>query len=135
MTADLGAKRLQLLKETIPGLSRVAVLMRRSEQPWLGELVSPARSLGLTLQVVEVGDPSEWDGAFAGMARTDIRALLVTSHDQFMHERGRLGALARKARLPAIYESREYVDAGGLMSYGSPVPTCSVARLSMWTAS
>jgi len=118
MTADLAAKRVQLLKETIPGLARVAVLVRQSEQPWLGGLQAAATSLGIRLQVVDVGDPGEFEGAFSAMARAGVRALLVASHDLFMHERNRLAALAERHRLPAIYEFREYVDAGGLMSYG-----------------
>jgi putative ABC transport system substrate-binding protein len=119
MTADVAAKRLQLLKETIPGLTRVAALMRRSGQPWIGGLQPAATSLGLTLQVVDVGDPSEWEGAFSTIARGGIGGVLVASDDLFMHERKQLCVLAEKNRLPAIYEFREYAEAGGLMSYGT----------------
>jgi putative ABC transport system substrate-binding protein len=81
-----------------------------------------ARSLGVQLQLVEARDPSEFKGAFAAMAKERVAALLVVTDAVFHLHRAQLVDLAAKSRLPSMYGVREYVDAGGLMSYGPSVP-------------
>jgi putative ABC transport system substrate-binding protein len=78
-----------------------------------------ARSLGVQLQLLEARGPNEFDGAFAAMAKERVGALLVLSDAMFALHRTRLADLAARSRLPAAYGTREMVEAGGLMSYGS----------------
>jgi putative ABC transport system substrate-binding protein len=125
MHPDLSGKRLELLKEIIPKVSRVAVLSNSSNPiipPLLRETEAAARALGVQLQVVEVRGPTEFDSAFSAMTRDRAGALVVLPDGIFQNERRRIAALAAKSRLPAIYAWREAVDAGGLMAYGASVP-------------
>ena len=125
MHPELSGKRLELLKEVIPKLSRVAVLSNLSNPiipPLLRETEAAARALGVQLQVVEVRGPTEFDSAFGAMTRDRAGALVVLPDGIFQNERRRIAALAAKSRLPAIYAWREAVDAGGLMAYGASVP-------------
>ena len=125
MHPDLSGKRLELLKEVIPKLSRVAVLSNLSNPiipPLLRETEAAARALGVQLQVVEVRGPTEFDSAFSAMTRDRAGALVVLPDGIFQNERRRIATLAAKSRLPAIYAWREAVDAGGLMAYGASVP-------------
>jgi len=78
-----------------------------------------ARALGVRLQFVEARGPGDFDRAFSDMTRARAGALTVLPSTMFFIERRRLVALAAKHRLPAVYPSREFVDAGGLMAYGS----------------
>ena len=115
------AKQLELLKEVVPKVSRVAVLGDPGH-PQYGSLLREAevasRSLGVQLQVVEARGPSAYDSAFGAMVRKRAEALLVLPDPvSFLHRRPHLD-LAAKHRLPASYGSREFVDAGGLISYG-----------------
>ena len=77
-----------------------------------------ARALGVRLQFVEARGPADIDRAFSDMTKARAGALTVLPSGMFISERRRLVDLAAKNRLPAVYQSREYVDAGGLMSYG-----------------
>jgi putative tryptophan/tyrosine transport system substrate-binding protein len=125
MHPDLTGKRLELLKEVIPKLSRVAVLSNSANPiipPLLRETEAAARALGIQLQVVEVRGPTEFDGAFSAMTRDRAGALVVLPDGIFQNERRRIAALAVKSRLPAMYAWREAVEDGGLMSYGASVP-------------
>ena len=125
MHPELAGKRLELLKEVIPKLSRVAVLSNPANPimpPLLRETEAAARALGVQLQVVEVRDPSDFDSAFSAMTRERAGALVVLPDAIFQNERTRIAGLAAKARLPAMYAWREAVDAGGLMAYGANVP-------------
>jgi putative ABC transport system substrate-binding protein len=125
MHPDLTGKRLELLKEVIPKLSRVAVLSNPANpiiSPLLRETEAAARALGLQLQVVEVRGPTEFDSAFSAMTRDRAGALVVLPDAIFQNERRRIAALAAKGRLPAMYAWREAVDEGGLMAYGASVP-------------
>ena len=81
-----------------------------------------ARVLGVTLQLYEVRDPNEFDGALAAMTKARAGALLVMTDPLTFSQRGQLTALAAKHRLPAMYALREFVDAGGLMAYGPSFP-------------
>ena len=116
-------KRLELLKEAVPGVSRIAVLWHpgdygeRTERNMLDEVAEAARALKLGLQVVEARGPDDFERAFAEMAGAGAEAVTVQSTNVFFVERKRLVNLMAKNRLPAVYLAREFVDAGGLMSY------------------
>jgi ABC-type uncharacterized transport system substrate-binding protein len=122
MGLQLGGKRLELLKEALPELRRVAVLVNpdRPGPTWLEQTEEAARALGMTLQRVEVRSPDEWDRAFAAMTQEGVGALLVQPLDySFFNDRRRLMELALKSRLPTISWRQELAEAGGLMAYGS----------------
>jgi putative tryptophan/tyrosine transport system substrate-binding protein len=125
MHPELSGKRLELLKEVVPKLSRVAVLSNLSNPiipPLLRETEAAARAVGVQLQVVEVRGPIELDSAFGAMTRDRAGALVVLPDGTFQNERRRIAALAAKGRLPTMYAWREAVDDGGLMAYGASVP-------------
>jgi putative ABC transport system substrate-binding protein len=118
---EIVAKQLELLKETVPKIRRVAILSNPANayhQLAIREVSVAARSLGVRLQLLEARGPNEFDGAFAAMARERVEALLVVSDSIFNAHRARLADLAARSRLPAAYGIRESVEAGGLMSYG-----------------
>jgi putative ABC transport system substrate-binding protein len=123
--AELSAKRLELLKEVVPGLSRVAVLWHpgahgeRTQRDMLKETEVAGRALGLQLQFLEAREPSDFDGAFSAMTREHAGALLVLTSPMFSAEGARLADLAAKSRLPATYHLKVFAEAGGLMSYGA----------------
>ena len=120
-SAELFGKRLQLLKEVIPGLSRVAVLSNPNNPQNAVELKAvegAARSLQMHVQVLEARFPSEFAGAFSAATKDRADAIMILGGTMFFAERVRLTELAAKSRLPAIYIVREYADAGGLMAYG-----------------
>jgi putative ABC transport system substrate-binding protein len=118
-------KGLELLTETVSKLRRVAILSNPAN-PSHARAVSivkaAARSLGVSLQVLEAREPNQFEGAFAAMATGRVEALLVVTDSMFILHRARLVNLAAKNRLPSVFGVREFVDAGGLMSYGVSVP-------------
>ena len=117
---EIFGKSLQLLKETVPRVSRVAVLRNPANVAHplvLKEIEVAARSLGVQLQILEARGPEVFDSAFAAMTRERAGALFVLSDGMFLLNRTRLAELAAKHRLPAIYGLREHVEAGGLMAY------------------
>ena len=122
MATELSAKRLQLLKETIPRLTHVAVLWN-PHTPWhprvIDELKAAAPSLSIELSVVSAGAPAEIGPAFSVVSRAHARALFVLEDAFFFTHRMMLFKLASKTRLPTMYGLRQYVDTGGLMSYGA----------------
>jgi len=118
---ELFAKQLELLKETVPKIRRVAILSNPDNayhQLAIREVNVAARSLGVQLQLLEARGPNEFDAAFAAMAKERVEALLVLSDTIFGSHATRLADLAARSRLPATYGVREDVKAGGLMSYG-----------------
>jgi len=125
LTPELVGKCLEQLKQSVPGVSRVAVLWQpgaapeRTEKDMLKEAEVAARALGVRLQFVEARGPADLDRAFSDMTRVRAGALTVLPGNMFFGERRHLVALAAKNRLPAVYTLREYVDAGGLMAYGA----------------
>jgi ABC-type uncharacterized transport system substrate-binding protein len=126
LTPDLVGKCLELLKQSVPGLSRVAVLWQpglseRTEKDLLKGAEVAGRALGVRLQFVEAREPADIDKAFSEMTRARAGALTVWASVMFSSERRRLVDLAAKNRLPAVYPGREFVDAGGLMAYGGNV--------------
>ena len=124
MSADLIAKRLELLKEIVPGLSRIALLSasaypRPARQALVGQVEAAARLLKLDVRVFEVGRRDDIDAAFATMAKERVGAITALPIAFLTGEQRRITELALRARLPSIFHWREYVEAGGLMSYGA----------------
>ena len=127
LAPELVGKCLELLTQAVPGVSRVAVLWRpgalgeRTDKDMLKEAEVAARALGVRLQFVEARGPADFDRAFSDMTKARAGALTVLTSNMFFIERRRLVDLAAKHRLPAVYQWREGVDAGGLMAYGPNV--------------
>jgi putative ABC transport system substrate-binding protein len=118
---DLAGKRLELLREAVPGASRVALLINTANpgsEPTLRQSRAAAHSLGLTLQFFDVHAPGEFERAFSSMVEQEARALHVQLDPLFLAQRALLAKLAAKNRLPAMYDLKEFVEAGGLMGYG-----------------
>jgi putative ABC transport system substrate-binding protein len=116
---EVAGKRLELLKEAAPGLSRVAVLWDPSADPaQLREAEAAARAIGLRLQVLVVRAPTDFEAAFQAAARERAQALHVTETALLIFHRVRLAELAARAHLPAIGMFRLSPQAGFLMSYG-----------------
>jgi ABC-type uncharacterized transport system substrate-binding protein len=121
----LVGKRLELLRQALPGVDRVAVLWlpgalgERTDKDMLTEADVAARALGVRLQFIEARGPDEFARAFSDMSSARVGALTVLPSNRFLREHRRLVDLAAKNQLPAVYTSREFVDAGGLMSYGA----------------
>jgi putative ABC transport system substrate-binding protein len=126
LSAELPGKRLEILKETVPQNTRVAILANpaaASYKPYLNNLTAAAGALHLHLHVVELRRPDELDAAFAAMQGAGVDALIVVADPALMDSvRGRVTDLAATYRLPAMYAWKMYVDAGGLMSYGPSLP-------------
>jgi ABC-type uncharacterized transport system substrate-binding protein len=122
LTHDLSRKRLQLLKETVPKLSRVAVLWNPdgpgSTLGWKESQLA-SRELGLQLHSMAVLTLNAFEGAFEEATRTRSGAVVQTGNVFFNANQKRIAELAIKHRLPAIYVRREFVEVGGLMSYGT----------------
>jgi putative ABC transport system substrate-binding protein len=123
------AKQLGLLKEAVPGASRVATLGNPTNDVYRvtfpEEIPPAARALGLRLQILEVAEPGQIEGAIEAAVRERADALHVLGDPIFHSPPTRLPELAARARLPAIYISSELVRAGGLMSYGTNLPELS----------
>jgi putative tryptophan/tyrosine transport system substrate-binding protein len=120
ISAELGGKRLEFLKEVTPRLSRVAVLYNPADRAnvlVLKQLQEAAPALALTLQPVEVRGPGEFEGAFATMIRERAQALFGAAGVLTFEHRKALVDLAAKSRLPTMWGHRQFVEAGGLMSY------------------
>jgi putative tryptophan/tyrosine transport system substrate-binding protein len=128
-TIDVGAemysKNLELLREAVPGASRVAFLWNAAFPgiaPYVKTMEHATRQSGVRFQSVKVEAPSEFERAFAAMAEERAEALVVFGEPLTFSHRGPITELAARSRLPAIYPFREFVDAGGLMSYGPNLP-------------
>jgi len=124
LTAALGAKRLGLLRELVPGAEVVALLVNPDKsvgQVQIKDVTEAARALGQKLLVLDGGSDDKIEAAFAALAPQNVSALLVGADPFFDTRRDRLVALAMQNRVPAIYQFREYAIAGGLMSYGTSI--------------
>jgi putative ABC transport system substrate-binding protein len=124
VTPELSGKRLQLLRETLPQLTRVALLWDAGSVGMadrVKETEAAARQLGVTLHVEWVRDLAGLDRAFATLAQARPDAFLTTVEPFTGDHRQRIVAFAAQQRLPAMYEEREFVDAGGLMAYGPSI--------------
>jgi putative ABC transport system substrate-binding protein len=126
MTPELSGKRLELLREVVPGLSRVALLWNPDVRGNLFDYNTTegaARSLRLQLQSVEVPRAEDFERAFSAITKERAQALILAGTNPIAFaNRGQIASFAQKNRLPSIYASMEYVDAGGLMSYGPSLP-------------
>lgn len=121
-SADLAGKRLELLRELIPGLRQVAILSHPghpTDQVQLEGTEVAARTLGMTTKPLSVLSPSDFDSAFKVARDTD--AVLYLDGPFFTTHRAQLTGLTTASRLPAVYGYREMVEAGGLMSYGPQI--------------
>ena len=119
LTSEIRAKQLQLLKETLPRVARVAVLHSPATTVGLREYEAAGQMLGLRVQLVGVRGRDDLGSAFAAMVRDRSDALLVPGDTFLFTERQRVAELAREHRLPGIYSLREFTEAGGLMSYSA----------------
>jgi putative ABC transport system substrate-binding protein len=121
LAPELAGKRLELLKETVPKLSRVAFLYNPADSSnvvELEQLRGPAAALGVTVRVVEARGPDEIEQAFSVIIRERPEGLSTASGGVNNNNQRRIVDLAAKSKLPAIYHLSEFVDSGGLMSYG-----------------
>ena len=117
----MSAKRLDLITQTASPVSRVAVLWNLDNEGMalrFREAQAASRPLGVSIQSVGVRTPADFDGAFSVLTRERPDALLVVADTVTIGQRKRTADFAASQRLPAIYEARDFVDVGGLMSYG-----------------
>ena len=123
MSADVVGKSLELLREAVPAVSRVAVIWNPDNAIFQAQMLRDtqlaAGRLGIELRTVAVRGPDEFEPAFAGIASTQAGALMVLSDPAYSPHAARMADLANKSRLPAMYSVREYAVAGGLMAYGT----------------
>ena len=123
-TPEIVGKSLELLKEAVPGVSRVAYLWNPAPPgagTYRNAVESAARKLGVTFQSVEVRGSNEFEGAFAAMVRERADGVAVAGDPVIFSARSQVALLAARNRLPAVYQVREFAEAGGLMSYGSNI--------------
>ena len=121
----LNVKRLELIKETIPGLKRVAVLANPASpytEAFLQESEAGARALGIEVRVVEAQEPADLEKAFEVIVNAHAEALMVLPDPMFISHRRRVVELTAQYRLPSTFPERGSVQAGGLMFYGANLP-------------
>jgi putative tryptophan/tyrosine transport system substrate-binding protein len=124
LTATLGAKRLGLLRELVPGAEIIALLVNSNTsvgKVQIRDVQEAARTLGQRLVVLDGSSDAKIEAAFAALTPQHVTALLVGADPFFDTRRERLVALASQHRMPAVYQFREYAVAGGLMSYGTSI--------------
>ena len=124
-TSEVAAKRLGLLHDLVPKAVRIAVLLNPANattvEATLREIPEPARALGLQIQVLNASTGREIEAAFATLVRDRADALFVVPDGFFFDRRVQLATLAARHGIPTVYALRQYVEAGGLMSYGTDV--------------
>jgi putative ABC transport system substrate-binding protein len=121
LSPELSGKRLELLKEMVPKVSRFGLLCDSGNPAtvlMLKETEAAARALGLQVQVIEVRSSNDFDSAFAAVKKARVGALNVLSSSVFSAHRKIIVEFATKNRLPAIYNNDQFIDAGGLTAYG-----------------
>ena len=123
VSGELVAKRLELLREMVPGATRVALLLNPANAPQtestLRDVQPAARAIGLQIQVLNADTSHEIDAAFAAFERERADALFVASSAYLTSRRVQLVQLAARHAVPSTYVGRQYVEIGGLMSYGA----------------
>ena len=122
LNVDVGQKRLELLRELLPTASIIAVLSNPTSQlsePFLQALQPAARALGLQLHVLNASADRDFDTVFATLVQLRVSALLISPDNFFNNRAEQLAALSLRHAVPAIYQYRPFVAAGGLISYGS----------------
>jgi putative tryptophan/tyrosine transport system substrate-binding protein len=125
MSPDLSAKRVEILKEALPRIRRVATLWNPDDPVYALELQrteAAAQALNISLHPVEARARDDFEAAFVGMVRAQADALIVFAHGLTILNRDRLIELASQNRMPTIYGTRESVTDGGLMAYGPSIP-------------
>ena len=135
LTPEMLAKRFGLLHDVVPPAAVIGVLLDSgspSESFQLQEVQTAANSVGRTIRVVSAGSENEIDAAFVTFARERVDALITAASAYFSTLRGRIVELAARHRIPVIYELRDWVEAGGLMSYG-PSGTDSYRQAGVYT--
>jgi putative tryptophan/tyrosine transport system substrate-binding protein len=119
LSPELSGKRLELLKEAFPRLSRVAVLLDPRQPPLsVKETQTTGQSLRLKLQFLEVRDAADVESVFSAMSRERADALITLPHPVLQVHQRRIVELAARSRVPAMYQTTEWTESGGLMSYG-----------------
>jgi putative ABC transport system substrate-binding protein len=122
MNSETAGKRKELLKESVPGMQRVAVLWNPANRIFQTQLLqqtqAAARALGIQIRMFEAGDLSSIEKAFGAIAKEQVSALNILTDPTFVAHIGRIAALAQKARLPSVSGYAGYADAGGLIAYG-----------------
>ncbi|MGH6630457.1 MAG: ABC transporter substrate-binding protein, partial [Burkholderiales bacterium] len=124
MTADLAPKRLEMLRGMVPKVTRVAVLVNPSNVSntlGLKNIQAAAQKVGVKIQPVDASTPQEIANGFAVMARQKAEALIVSLEALFQQQKNQIVELSAKHRLPSIGTYGEYVEAGGLVSYGNNI--------------
>ena len=119
---ELAAKRLEVLSEMVPKTTHFFTLVNPTSpltEPFLDELLAGAKKLGVNVGVLKAGSETEIDAAFAGLPQKSSTALVLSSDVLLYSRRAQITALAARYAVPAIYDGRDYVDAGGLASYGA----------------
>jgi putative tryptophan/tyrosine transport system substrate-binding protein len=122
---ELAGKRLQVLSEAVPKLTRVAVLANPSSPAnalLIKQTETAAQTLGVALHVVDASTPDSLETAFAAIAAARAEALLVMQDAMFFDQRPRIVAFAAASRLPALFAEKQVVESGGLMAYGASIP-------------
>jgi putative tryptophan/tyrosine transport system substrate-binding protein len=122
LVRELSAKRLQILREIVPGVNSIGLLVNPNNANAEGEtreLREAARALALQLVVVNASTPNDVDAAVAALAQRHVGAFFTAGDAFFTNRREQLAALATRHAIPAMFSNREYVTAGGLMSYGA----------------
>jgi putative ABC transport system substrate-binding protein len=135
MTPEIDAKRLELLKELVPGTSRVAVLANPANpnnKARIREMKAAAKALRLTLTpIVEAGDSEQLEKGFGAIVAARSQGLILISDRALLTHRDRIVEFAMKRRLPGLYAYREFVEAGGLASY-APSYSAMFRRAAMY---
>jgi putative ABC transport system substrate-binding protein len=122
VVVELGAKRLELLRTLVPKAASIALLVNPNNsnaEPQTKETQLAAAGLGLHIDVLKASSRADFDSAFSTLVQKRAGALVVSADPFFISQRDQLIALAARHGVPAIYYAREFVEAGGLMSYGS----------------
>jgi putative ABC transport system substrate-binding protein len=121
---EMGPKRLELAHELVPNASALAILINSKFPPALAEMrdmQAAAGSLGLEITVLDASSAREIDAAFAALARCKVGALIINTDPLLLGQREQIVPLAARYKIPSLYFLREFVDAGGLMSYGTNI--------------
>lgn len=121
LNRELSGKRLEVIREAVPGLKRIGALFNGSNPampPQFNEARAAAQSLGLQVLAMDVGFPHGIETAFADAARAGVGAVMILSDSSTIAHRAELSAAAIRHRVPTIFSNRDYIRAGGMMSYG-----------------
>jgi putative ABC transport system substrate-binding protein len=128
LNIELGPKRLELLRELVPSATDIAMLVNPTSanaESALQELPAAARSMGLQMHALHASTPSEIELTFASLRQRQVGALIISGDNFFNGQSEQLGSLCARHAVPAIFQTRDFVLAGGLMSYGGSVSDLS----------